>query len=386
MINYSKQTIDKDDILQVSKVLKSDFLTQGPNVPKFEKKICKFTSSKYSVAVNSASSGLYLACKALNLNKNDFIWTVSNSFAATANCILLSGYKVDFVDIDEDNWNLSISKLEKKLSDAKKKRMLPKAIIVVHLAGLPVDPIQLKKLSKKYKFKIIEDAAHSIGSKYYNRKVGSCKWSDICVFSFHPVKIITTAEGGCITTNNKEYFEKMTLMRNNGITKNVRKFKNKNVGDWYYEQHSLGFNFRMNDLQAALGINQLKKINFFVKKRNLIALNYRKKLKNIPLNFQKVGDNFLSSYHLFIIKLKDKKKHKKLFNYLRMNKIFVNLHYLPIHLHPFYRSIGFKKKDLPISEDYSSSAISIPIYPKLSTANQNKVIKLIFKFFNSYEK
>ena len=378
MINYSKQTIDKDDILQVSKVLKSDFLTQGPNVPKFEKKICKFTSSKYSVAVNSASSGLYLACKALNLNKNDFIWTVSNSFAATANCILLSGYKVDFVDIDEDSWNLSISKLEKKLSDAKKKRMLPKAIIVVHLAGLPVDPIQLKKLSKKYKFRIIEDAAHSIGSKYYNRKVGSCKWSDICVFSFHPVKIITTAEGGCITTNNKEYFEKMTLMRNNGITKNVRKFKNKNVGDWYYEQHSLGFNFRMNDLQAALGINQLKKINFFVKKRNLIALNYRKKLKNIPLNFQKVGDNFLSSYHLFIIKLKDKKKHKKLFNYLRMNKIFVNLHYLPIHLHPFYRSIGFKKKDLPISEDYSSSAISIPIYPKLSTANQNKVIKLIF--------
>ena len=386
MINYSKQTIDKDDILQVSKVLKSDFLTQGPNVPKFEKKICKFTSSKYSVAVNSASSGLYLACKALNLNKNDFIWTVSNSFAATANCILLSGYKVDFVDIDEDSWNLSISKLEKKLSDAKKKRMLPKAIIVVHLAGLPVDPIQLKKLSKKYKFRIIEDAAHSIGSKYYNRKVGSCKWSDICVFSFHPVKIITTAEGGCITTNNKEYFEKMTLMRNNGITKNVRKFKNKNLGDWYYEQHSLGFNFRMNDLQAALGINQLKKINFFVKKRNLIALNYRKKLKNIPLNFQKVGDNFLSSYHLFIIKLKDKKKHKKLFNYLRMNKIFVNLHYLPIHLHPFYRSIGFKKKDLPISEDYSSSAISIPIYPKLSTANQNKVIKLIFKFFNSYEK
>ena len=263
---------------------------------------------------------------------------------------------------------------------------MPKAIIVVHLAGLPVDPIQLKKLSKKYKFKIIEDAAHSIGSKYYNKKVGSCKWSDICVFSFHPVKIITTAEGGCITTNNKEYFEKMILMRNNGITKNVRKFKNKNLGDWYYEQHSLGFNFRMNDLQAALGINQLKKINYFVKKRNLIALNYRKKLKNIPLNFQQVGNNFLSSYHLFIIKLKDKKKHKKLFNYLRSNKIFVNLHYLPIHLHPFYRSIGFKKKDLPISEDYSSSAISIPIYPKLSLVNQNKVIKLIFKFFKSYEK
>ena len=198
MITYSKQTIDNNDILQVSKVLKSDFLTQGPKVPIFEKKICKFTSSKYCVAVNSASSGLYLACKALNLKKDDFIWTVSNSFAATANCILLSGYKVDFVDIDEDNWNLSISKLEKKLSVAKKKRKLPKAIIVVHLAGLPVDPIQLKKLSKKYKFKIIEDAAHSIGSKYYNKKVGSCKWSDICVFSFHPVKIITTAEGSTI--------------------------------------------------------------------------------------------------------------------------------------------------------------------------------------------
>ena len=263
---------------------------------------------------------------------------------------------------------------------------MPKAIIVVHLAGLPVDPIHLSRLSKKYKFKIIEDAAHSIGSKYYNIKVGSCKWSDICVFSFHQVKIITTAEGGCITTNNKEYFERMSLMRNNGITKNVKKFKNKNLGDWYYEQHSLGFNFRMNDLQAALGINQLKKINYFVKNRNLLASNYKTKLKNTPLSFQKVSSNFFCSYHLFIIKLKDKRKHKKLFNYLRRNKILVNLHYLPIHLHPFYRSQGFKKNYLPTSEDYSSSAISIPIYPKLSLANQNKVIKLISKFFNSNEK
>ncbi len=388
MIRYSKQTISNSDIKEVVKVMKSDFLTQGPKVIEFENKVKKYTSAKYSVAINSASSGLFLACKVLNLKKNDTIWTVPNSFAATANCILLSGYKIDFVDIDNETWNLSLSHLRQKLIKAKKKNKLPKAIIVVHLGGLPANPIELKKLSKKFNFKIIEDAAHSIGSRYFNKKVGSSQWSDLTVFSFHPVKIITTAEGGCVTTNNKTYYERMLLIRNNGITNIKEKFKNKNLGLWYYEQHCLGYNFRMNDIQAALGINQLKRIDYFIKKRNKIANYYKSNLKNIPIKFQKVDKNFLSSYHLFIIKLieTNPKKYKFFFNYLRKNNIFVNLHYLPIHLHPYYKKLGYKKKDYPISENYSVSALSIPIYPDLNKKTQDIVIKKIKNFFLKNEK
>ncbi len=383
MINYSKQTILKKDIEAVTSVLKSDFLTQGPKVNQFEDRIKKFTGSKYCIAVNSATSGLYMACKALKLSKKDTVWTVTNSFVATANCVLLNNYKIDFIDIDKYTWNLSLEELEKKLFRARRKKKIPKAIIVVHLAGLPVDPIKLKNLSKKFGFKIIEDAAHSIGSRYYGKRVGCCKWSDITVFSFHPVKIITTAEGGCVVTKNKILFERMKLIRNNGITREKKFFKNKNLGDWYYEQHSLGFNFRMNDLQASLGISQLNKINYFIKERNKIAKIYKSELKNLPLSFQKIEKNFKSSYHLFIIKIKSKKNetYRKLFNYMRKNKIFVNLHYLPIHLHPYYRNLGFKKNDFPNSEDYSCKAMSIPIYPGLRLNDLKKVINLIKKFF-----
>ena len=386
MITYSKQTIIKKDIDAVSKVLRSNFLTQGPKVPQFENKVKKFIGSKYCLAVNSASSGLYVACKALNLKKKDIVWTVTNSFVATANCIVLNNYKIDFVDIDKSTWNISLENLKNKLIKAKKQKKTPKALIVVHLAGLPVDPIELKRLSNIYKFKIIEDAAHSIGSTYYGKKVGCCKWSDITVFSFHPVKIITTAEGGCIATNNKIFFERMKLTRNNGITREKKFYKNKNLGDWYYEQQSLGFNFRMNDLQAALGISQLGKINYFIKKRNKIANVYKKKLKNLPLTFQKIGKNFSSSYHLFIIKINidDKLKHKRLFDLMRRNNIFVNLHYLPIHLHPYYQKLGFRKNDFPNSEDYSNKSMSIPIYPSLSKKNMQKVINILKKFFKKF--
>lgn len=380
MIKYSSQTISKQDILEVTKVLKSEYLTQGPKVLEFEKKINSYTNSKYSVAVNSASSGLFIACKALGLKNNDIVWTVSNSFVATANCIILSGYKIDFVDIDNETWNLSLPLLEKKLIKAKKIKKLPRAIIVVHLAGLPVNPKKLKNLSKKYRFKIIEDAAHSIGSVYFKKKVGSCHWSDLTVFSFHPVKIITTIEGGCVTTNNKIYFNRMKLYRNNGITNEKKYFKNKAKGPWYYEQQDIGFNFRMNDVQAALGISQLKQINNFVKKRNKIAKIYKKKLRHLPIKFQQVKKEFLSSYHLFVIQVKNS-IHKSFFKYLRKNKIFVNLHYLPIHLHPFYRDLGFKKNYLVNTENYSSSSLSIPIYPNLSLNTQYKVIKIIKNYF-----
>jgi len=383
MINYSKQSINNSDIKAVSKTLKSNFLTQGPKTVEFETKIKKFTGAKYSVVVNSASSALLMSCLSLDLKKNDLIWTTPNTFAASANCIVLSGQKVDFVDIDDRNWNLSIEKLEIKIKKTKIKKKLPKAIIVVHLAGLPVDPIELKKLSKKYKFYIIEDASHSIGSKYYGKKVGCCKWSDLCVFSFHPVKIITTGEGGCVTTNSKKFYDKMMLVKNNGITKNSKNFNNYNLGPWYYEQQTMGYNFRMNDIMAALGISQLKRINLMLQKRNKIATIYKKELKNLPIEFQEIDKNFYSSYHLFIIKLTKNNKniHRKLFIFLRKNKIFVNLHYLPVHLHPFYRKMGFKKGNFPASENYSESAISIPIFPDLKLQNQKKVINLLKKFF-----
>ena len=262
-LKYSTQTISNKDIISVNRVLESEFLTQGPKTIEFEKKIKFLVKSKYALATNSASSALLIACKALSLNKNDLFWTVPNSFVASANCGILSNLKIDFIDIDPDTWNISLEKLEMKLKIAKKKGNLPKLIIVVHLGGLPVNPVKLKKLSKKYKFKVIEDASHSLGGRYYSKMVGCSKWSDITVFSFHPVKIITTGEGGCCTTNKKKYYDKLKALRNNGITKERRNFKFKNLGPWYYEQQSIGYNFRMNDIQSALGISQLKNLNTF---------------------------------------------------------------------------------------------------------------------------
>ena len=383
---YSTQTISKKDIISVNKILKSEFLTQGPKTPEFENKIKILVGSKYVLATNSASSALLLACKALSLKSGDLFWTAPNSFVATANCGVLCGLKIDFLDIDPDTWNISIEKLEKKLKIAKKKKRLPKLIIIVHLGGLPVNPIKLNNLSKKYKFKIIEDASHSLGGKYYSKNVGCSKWSDITIFSFHPVKIITTGEGGCCTTNKKKYYEKLNVLRNNGIIEERKNFKFKNLGPWYYEQHSLGYNFRMNDIQSALGISQLKNLNIFVKKRNKIAKFYCNQLKNLPIKFQKIEKNFYSTYHLFIIKLDVKYKylHKKFFNYLRSKNMYVNLHYLPIHLQPFYRKFGFKKNQFPVAEEYSETAISIPIYPNLKKKEQIKIINYIKLFFNKY--
>ena len=383
---YSTQTISKKDIISVNKILKSEFLTQGPKTPEFENKIKILVGSKYVLATNSASSALLLACKALSLKSGDLFWTAPNSFVATANCGVLCGLKIDFLDIDPDTWNISIEKLEKKLKIAKKKKRLPKLIIIVHLGGLPVNPIKLNNLSKKYKFKIIEDASHSLGGKYYSKNVGCSKWSDITIFSFHPVKIITTGEGGCCTTNKKKYYEKLKALRNNGIIKERKNFKFKNLGPWYYEQHSLGYNFRMNDIQSALGISQLKNLNIFVKKRNKIAKFYCNQLKNLPIKFQKIEKNFYSTYHLFIIKLDVKYKylHKKFFNYLRSKNMYVNLHYLPIHLQSFYRKFGFKKNQFPVAEEYSETAISIPIYPNLKKKEQIKIINYIKLFFNKY--
>ena len=277
-IPYGKQTVTKNDIKAVTEVLQSDFLTQGPKVEEFEIKISSYTKSKYSVAVNSATSALHIACLSLGLKKGDILWTSPNTFVASSNCALHIGAKIDFVDINSEDFNIDIDRLEEKLKHAQKKKCLPKILIPVHLAGQPTIQERIYKLSKKFGFKIIEDASHSIGASRRGEKVGSCRWSDITVFSFHPVKIITTAEGGIATTNNKQLYEKMCLFRSHGITKDKERFISKDFGDWHYEQQDLGFNFRMNDLQATLGISQLKNLDSFVSKRNDIADSYNRKL------------------------------------------------------------------------------------------------------------
>ena len=318
MIPLSRQSISKQDLKSVNKALKSDFLARGPTIEKFEKALSKKVNCKFSVAVNSATSALHIACLALGFKKNDILWTVPNSFVASANCAIFCGGKVDFVDIDENTFNISIQHLEKKLRKAKKINKIPKIIVTVHLGGNPSDLNSLKKLSRKYKFKIIEDASHALGAKFKKNKIGSCKWSDISVFSFHPSKIITTFEGGAATTNNLNYFDKLKLFRSHGITKDYKKFKSRNKvkGRWYYEQLNLGYNYWMNDVQAALGLSQLKRLDKIIKKRNILAKRYDSLISNIDVKKQEINSNCLSTFHLYIIRLLKKSNIK---NY---NKIF----------------------------------------------------------------
>ena len=385
-IPYGRQYIDERDVAAVKNVLKSDFLTQGPQVEFFEKDISKRVSSKYAVAVNSATSALHIACLAIGLGKGDILWTVPNSFVASANCGLYCGAKVDFVDIDSKTWNISIESLKKKLLQAKKQKKLPKILIPVHLGGNPSNQQDIFELSKKYGFKIIEDASHSIGASNNGEPVGSCKWSDITIFSFHPVKIITSGEGGVATTNDKYLFKRLNLFRTHGITKNKSDFVSKDTKEWLYEQHELGFNYRMTDIQAALGRSQLKKIDIFIKKRNQIASRYYEFLSGLPLKFQKIDKKIISSFHLFIIRWEEDVKisHEVFFKKLRNEGIMVNLHYIPIHLQPYYKQLGFKKGMFIESENYAESAISIPIYPKLSLSEQKFVSKSISKLLKKY--
>lgn len=379
IFSYSKQTILNRDIKNVTNTLKSNFLTQGPTTEKFENKIKNFVNSKYAVAVNSATSGLHLSCLSLGLKKNDYLWTVPNSFVASSNCALYCGAKVDFVDINPYTFNVDENLLEKKLLKTSKIK-LPKILVVVHYAGEPANLLKLYQLSKKFNFKIIEDASHALGSKYKNNKIGSCKFSSVTVFSFHPVKPITTGEGGMVTTNDLKLCKKIRSLRSHGIEKNVPKNK-KNSKLWYYEQQYLGFNYRMNDIEASLGISQLESINNFIKKRNFLALRYKKKLSTMPIKFQETDPKNLSSYHLFTINLLEKihiKNYDKIFNFLRKKKIFVQKHYILIYTHPYYKkllgNLYFKN-----SENFSNSVISLPIYPTLKLYEQDFIIKKLFE-------
>ena len=382
MIPYSRQKIFNNDIKEVVKVLKSDFLTKGRKVLEFEKNLSKSVNAKYAISCNSGSSALLLACRALSIKKNDIVWTVPNTYAASANCALECGAKIDFVDIDRKSWNISISQLEKKLKDSEAKNKLPKLLVLVHLAGTPNKLDKVRQLSKKYKFKIIEDASHAVGAKYKKNPIGSCKWSDLTIFSFHPVKIITSGEGGAVTTNNKKLAERIKLFRENGIHSNKKIFKNYPYYPNYYEQVDTGYNFRMSEISAALANSQLKKLKFFVNYRNIIAKKYIRFIKNPKFICQEQLKNGKSSYHLFIIKLvkPNKNQYLKIFKIFNENKIFINLHYKALHLNPFFKDMGFKKGQFPISENYSYSAFSIPIYVGLSENNIRKIINILNNF------
>tara|TARA_B100001063_G_C16773912_1_gene563671 strand:- start:3228 stop:4388 length:1161 start_codon:yes stop_codon:yes gene_type:complete len=382
MIPYSRQYLFSKDITKVNKVLKSDYLTQGKEVPKFEKKISKYCKSKYALVVNSATSALHLTCLALGLKEKDYLWTVPITFVASANCALYCGAKIDLVDIDKDTFNIDLIVLEKKLKLAKKNNKLPKIIVPVHLAGNPCDLKKLSKLSKKYKFKIVEDASHALGSKYLQYKIGNNTFSDATVFSFHPVKSITSGEGGAVVCSNKKLYHKIKMLREHGIVKEKKFFNlKKNIKPWYYEQQDLGFNYRMSDINASLGNSQFSHLKLFLEKRNIIASIYEKKLNKKFITFQKIHKNCYSARHLFVIKVQ-KKFHNKMFTYLRKKKIYAQIHYIPIYRQPYFKkNFNFNIKNFPNSEDYYSQAISIPIFFQLTHKKQFQVIKLINSFF-----
>jgi len=382
MIPYGRQNINQADIDAVVDVLQSDFLTQGHQVPLFEKKISKFCSAKYGVAVNSATSALHIACLALGLGEGDYLWTSPNTFLASANCGLYCGAKVDFVDIDPLTYNLSAQELEQKLIQAKKDNKLPKIVIPVHFSGQSCDMKKIYSLSKEYDFKIIEDASHAIGGKYLEQPIGGCQYSDITVFSFHPVKIITTAEGGLATTNDKGLFMHMQLLRSHGLTRDPELMTKKSEGGWYYQQIDLGLNYRMNELQAALGISQMERLDEFIDKRHFLQERYDQLLSSLPIIKPYQGPDSYSALHLYPIQIqidKVKRTREQIFKSLRKNDIGVNVHYIPVHTQPYYVNMGFKKGDFPNAENYYERAISIPIFQGLTIEMQDEVVNVLKK-------
>jgi len=380
MIPYGKQDINQADINSVIDVLQSDFLTQGPQVPLFEKKVSDYCDSEFGVAVNSATSALHIACLALELGKGDWLWTSPNSFVASANCGLYCGAKVDFVDIDRLTYNLSPEELEKKLIQAKQDDKLPKVVIPVHFAGQSCDMQKIHSLSKEYGFKIIEDASHAIGARYLDRPVGGCQYSDITVFSFHPVKIITTAEGGVATTNDKELSERMQLFRSHGVTRDPGLMNKLSEGGWYYQQVELGFNYRMSELQAALGVSQMERLDEFVALRHKCQIRYDELLKDLPITKPYQDLNSYSALHLYPIQTGNTKNtRKQIFEALHASGIGVNIHYIPIHTQPYYENLGFKKGDFPNAEAYYEGVISIPLFHAMTFEQQDQVIAALEK-------
>lgn len=380
MIRYGQQDITQADIDAVIGVLKSTNLTQGPSIGAFEQSVLDQTSAQYAVAVSSATAALHIACLALGLGPGDRLWTTPNTFVASANCALYCGAEVDFVDIDPRTYNLCPKALEEKLIEAEKVGRLPKIVVPVHLSGQPCDMAAIHALGQKYGFRIIEDASHAIGGRYKGEPIGNCRYSDITVFSFHPVKIITTAEGGMALTNDDELAIRLGLFRSHGITRDPALMTQGMDGPWYYQQVALGYNYRMTDIQAVLGVSQMTRLHHYVSRRHEIAARYDRLMADMPLTLPWQHPDSYSAWHLYVIRLKldgIRATHLEVFEALRARDIMVNLHYIPVHTQPYYQKMGFRSGDYPQAEQYYREAISIPMHPTLTDAEQDFVIEVL---------
>lgn len=380
MIPYGRQDISQADINAVLDVLKSDFLTQGPQVPRFEQRVALHVGASHALAVNSATSALHIACLALGLGPGDRLWTTPITFVASANCALYCGASVDFVDIDPRTYNLCPQALAQKLEQAEREDRLPKVVVAVHLCGQPCDMQAIHALAQRYGFKVIEDASHAIGGKYRDEFIGNCRYSDITVFSFHPVKIITTAEGGMALTNNAELANRMELLRSHGVTRDPAQMTHEADGPWYYQQIDLGFNYRMTELQAALGNSQMERLDQFVARRHQLAKRYDSLLAELPVTLPWQHPDSYSGLHLYVIRLqlgKVGQTHRQVFEALREQGVGVNLHYIPVHTQPYYQRMGFRLGDYPEAERYYSEAISLPIFHGMTEHEQSCVVKAL---------
>jgi UDP-4-amino-4,6-dideoxy-N-acetyl-beta-L-altrosamine transaminase len=386
MIPYGRQDVTDSDIDSVVRVLRSDFLTQGPAVPRFEQEVARRVGAKHAVAVNSATSALHIACAALGLGPGDWLWTVPNTFVASANCGLYCGAHVDFVDIDPVTWNMSTERLKQKLVLAKEAGKLPKIVVPVHFAGHPSDQEHIWALAREFGFKVLEDASHAIGASRNGEPVGNCRWSDVTVFSFHPVKIITSGEGGMALTNDEELAARMEMLRSHGITRKPDRFAQNTAPPWHYEQQLLGFNYRMTDIQAALGLSQLQRLTDYVERRNTLARRYDSGLRDLALQLPIVQPGIRSAFHLYVIRVKPEwagPKRAGIFGELRSLGIGVNVHYMPVHLQPFYRQLGFVDGQFPESELYGQTAISLPLFPGMTDGMHDQVVAAVTAALNN---
>jgi UDP-4-amino-4,6-dideoxy-N-acetyl-beta-L-altrosamine transaminase len=381
MIPYGRQEITQADIDAVTDVLRSDFLTQGPVVPRFEQAVAGRTGAEHAVAMNSATSALHIACLALGLGPGDVLWTTPITFLASANCALYCGAKVDFVDIDPRTYNLSTGALERKLAAAERNGTLPKVVVAVHLCGQPCDMASIQRLSEKYGFAVIEDGSHAIGGKYKGEWIGNCRYSAVTVFSFHPVKVVTSAEGGMALTNDATVARKMDLLRSHGMTRDPALMRGSD-GPWYYEQVDLGFNYRLTDLQAALGLSQLSRLDEYVRRRHALAQRYDMLLRDLPVTLPWQHPDSYSGFHLYVVRLQLPaigRTRRSVFEHLRALGIGVNVHYIPVHTQPYYRDLGFRHGQYPEAEKYYEEALTLPLYPTLSEQQQDEVVDALRK-------
>lgn len=378
-IPYGRQAIDEDDIAAVVRVLRSDFLTQGPAVPEFEAALRAHTGASHAVAVNSATSALHLACLGVGVEPGDRVWTSPNTFLATANSARYCGATIDFVDIDPQTHNMSVAALERKLELARESSFLPKAVIPVHFAGEPCDMPAIGALAKTYGFRVIEDASHAVGARVGEERVGGCAHSDVTVFSFHPVKLVTTAEGGAALTNDAAVAERMALLRSHGMTRDPSRLERTDEGAWYYEQQALGFNYRLTDLQAALGTSQMRKLDGWIARRHEVADRYDRLLAELPLTTPRRGPGNRSALHLYVVNLLEGRtpSRRQVFDAMREQGIGVNVHYIPVHLQPDFRQFGFREGDYPVAEAYYRSALTLPMYPGLTDGLQDRVVECL---------